>query len=76
MGDGADLIVTPELYLPGYMSRDMFFQIAEPIGGKTITRLVMEPGEGIAMLLSGLRRGMRILTCFIIRRLPWDLTAY
>ncbi len=77
VGDGADLIVTPpELYLPGYMSRDMFFQIAEPIGGKTITRLVMEPGEGIATLLLGLRRGMRIPTCFIIRRLPWDPTAY
>lgn len=42
VGDGADLVVTPELYLPGYMSRDMFFQIAESISGRTITRLVME----------------------------------
>ena len=42
VGDGADLVVTPELYLPGYMSRDMFFQIAEPISGRTITRLIME----------------------------------
>jgi predicted amidohydrolase len=42
VGDGADVIVTPELYLPGYMSRDMFFQIAEPISGRTISRLVLE----------------------------------
>ncbi|MGC8544207.1 MAG: carbon-nitrogen hydrolase family protein, partial [Vulcanisaeta sp.] len=42
VGDGADLIVTPELYLPGYMSKDMFFQIAEPINGRTISRLVLE----------------------------------
>jgi len=42
VGDGADLVVTPELYLPGYMARDMFFQVAEPIDGKTIPRLVLE----------------------------------
>ncbi len=45
VSDGADLIVTPELYLPGYMSKDMVFQIAEPINGKTINRLVMEAGR-------------------------------
>ncbi len=42
VGDGADLIVAPELYLPGYMSKDLIFQIAEPIGGRTISRLLME----------------------------------
>ncbi|WP_367834279.1 nitrilase-related carbon-nitrogen hydrolase [Vulcanisaeta sp. JCM 16159] len=36
VGDGADLVVTPELYLPGYMSKDLFFQIAEPIGGRLL----------------------------------------
>ena len=53
VGDGADLVVTPELYLPGYMSRDMFFQIAEPISGRTITRLVMEARRRNCYVITG-----------------------
>jgi predicted amidohydrolase len=53
VGDGADVIVTPELYLPGYMSRDMFFQIAEPISGRTISRLVLEARRRNCHVIAG-----------------------
>jgi predicted amidohydrolase len=53
VGDGADVIVTPELYLPGYMSRDMFFQIAEPISGRTISRLVLEARRRNCHVITG-----------------------
>ncbi|WP_069807992.1 carbon-nitrogen hydrolase family protein [Vulcanisaeta thermophila] len=53
VGDGTDVIVTPELYLPGYMSKDMFFQIAEPIDGKTIGRLVREASKRNCHVITG-----------------------
>ncbi|MFB6469852.1 MAG: carbon-nitrogen hydrolase family protein [Vulcanisaeta sp. AZ3] len=52
-GDGADVLITPELYLPGYMSKDIFFQIAEPINGKTITKLVLEAKRRNCHLITG-----------------------
>ena len=38
-GDGADVLITPELYVPGYMSRDLLFHVAEPLNGRIVGEL-------------------------------------
>ena len=37
--DGVDLAVFPELYLMGYMSRDLIYRLAEPLNGEIVSRV-------------------------------------
>jgi len=52
-GDGADLVVAPELYLPGYMARDLFFHVAEPVTGSTVARLALEARRNNCYVITG-----------------------
>lgn len=77
VGDGADLIVTPpELYLPGYMSKDLFFQIAEPISGRTITRLVMEARRRNCHVIVGFAERNEDTHVLYNTAVAWGLMGY
>ncbi len=53
-GSGGDIVITPELYLPGYMSRDLHFNIAEPINGKTIKEIEKATAETGCTVVTGI----------------------
>ena len=51
---GGDIVITPELYLPGYMSRDLHFNMAEPINGKTIKEIEKATAETGCTVVTGI----------------------
>ncbi|MGC8597033.1 MAG: carbon-nitrogen hydrolase family protein [Thermocladium sp.] len=52
-GNG-DVVVTPELYLPGYMSRDLHFNMAEPMNGNIVKTLTAAAAETGCTIITGM----------------------
>ncbi|MGC9135347.1 carbon-nitrogen hydrolase family protein [Caldivirga sp.] len=53
-GDGNDVLITPELYVSGYMSKDLLLQIAEPLDGDSISELTEIAREGKCTIVTGI----------------------
>ncbi|MFP3194413.1 MAG: carbon-nitrogen hydrolase family protein [Caldivirga sp.] len=53
-GNGNEVLVTPELYIHGYMSRDLHLQLAEPFDGKIVNELVNIAREGRCTIITGM----------------------
>jgi predicted amidohydrolase len=52
--NNAQLIIFPEMALTGYVCRDLFYQLAEPLNGPSITRLGKSAAQNSMYLIFGM----------------------
>jgi predicted amidohydrolase len=50
---GAELVVLPEMWLPGYFGFDVYEEVAEPLGGPTLQRFSELAEQSRVVLLAG-----------------------
>lgn len=53
-GDGLDVLVTPEMYIHGYMLKDLLLQTAEPLDGRIISELTEIAKRGNCTIITGM----------------------